>query len=591
MLKTKENIADSQLIILNPEKMDSNFEKQIRTRLANIYGSEPEKQLVSAIIEEAEKTKACIQVTREEKWDESDTILITYGDSIISEGTAPLKVLLEFINKHLAESLSTVHILPYFPYSSDDGFSVIDYYQVNPELGTWNDIEAIASKFQLMCDLVINHISQKSTWFQNYLQGKKPGVGYFIEEDPETDLSKVVRPRSLPLLSPYSTIDGEKHVWTTFSADQVDLNFSNPELLLEMVKIFLFYLQKQSRIIRLDAIAFLWKEVGTTCLHLPQTHEFVKLMRDLTEFIDSSLILLTETNVPNKENLSYFGNNDEAHMVYQFSLPPLLLHALYTGNSSYLIKWTESLPKLSADNTYFNFTASHDGIGVRPLEGLLPKEEFHSLILGMKNFGGHISTKRNSDGTDSPYEMNITYFDALQGTQKGKDAYQVERFLCSQTIMMVMQGVPAFYIHSFLGTKNYHAGVNKTGMPRTINRRKWELEEIEQYLLEDTHHSSVMNEMNRRIKIRRKIKAFHPNAPQEIVDLDSDLFLIKRRSENQEVFCLSNLTNQPKEIVLAGKIDHAINYDLLNQVDINIQKSILLTPYQTIWASKKGSSA
>jgi sucrose phosphorylase len=237
-------------------------------------------------------------------------------------------------------------------------------------------------------------VSSKSSWFQNYLKGEGEGNDFFIEESADTDLSQVIRPRNTPLLTRFDTKNGIKNVWTTFSDDQIDLNFGNPEVLYKFLQILYTYINKGAHIIRLDAIAFLWKKVGTTCLHLKQTHEVGKLMRNFVDLTAPDVIILTETNVPNKENISYFGNNDEAHMVYQFSLPPLLLHALNSGNSFYLSKWATSIPELNKDCTYFNFTSSHDGIGVRPLEGLLPDDEKKQLYNDVKLSGGLISTKK-----------------------------------------------------------------------------------------------------------------------------------------------------------------------------------------------------
>lgn len=304
-------------------------------------------------------------------WSEEDIIMITYGDSILEPGKSPLEALKGFLKEYLGNTIPCIHILPFFPYSSDDGFSVIDYLKVNPDLGDWQDIRSIAANYDLMADLVINHVSQKHRWFDNFLKEKEPGRDYFIVMDPAIDLSSVIRPRSSPLLTLFSYGDKTVHVWTTFSGDQVDLNFRNPALLIEMIRILVFYLQQGIRIIRLDAIAFLWKQQGTTCLHLPETHEIVKLLRTIGTAINPRFIMLTETNVPNMENLSYFGSGDEAHMVYQFSLPPLLLYTLFSGHAGYLVSWLNSLPEPGKGCTFLNFTASHDGIGVRPLEGLI----------------------------------------------------------------------------------------------------------------------------------------------------------------------------------------------------------------------------
>lgn len=515
------------------------------------------------------------------KWSENDVVLITYGDSIKTDGEVPLQTLHSFLSQQLKEQLTVVHILPFFPYSSDDGFSVIDFRTVNPKLGNWDDIAALNKDFDWMGDLVINHASSKSQWFKNFCAQQGKGKDFFICENPDTDLSQVTRPRNSPLLTPYQTAAGVKHVWTTFSADQIDLNFSNPEMLLEMMDILLGYIAKGARIIRLDAIAFLWKKPGTTCLHLPETHEVVKLMRDIAEYINPDIIILTETNVPNKENLSYFGQDDEAHMVYQFSLPPLLLHALHTGNSHYLRTWAQSLPPLEGNKTFFNFTASHDGIGVRPLEGLLPDAEKETLVANMQKFGGKVNYKSNPDGTTSPYELNITYFDALKGTARGIDGFQVERFLASQIVMMSLAGVPAFYIHSLTATPNYQEGVEETGQNRTINRRKWQREELLEILNSPTPQKSVFETLKKLISIRKQQAAFHPNAQQEILNLGNSLFGLLRTCNTQRIAVICNLSDKPQTI--DSNTIQGLNFDLISAGPLS---SPTLNPYQCVWLSE-----
>lgn len=559
----------------------SNLRDKLKQRLDFIFKKEYPADLPDHILNEVEATKNTIH-KHPEKWTQKDTVLITYGDSITDNGNKSLEVLNEFMEKYLGGKITFVHILPFFPFSSDDGFSVIDYKQVNSDLGDWKDVHKISSNYKLMFDLVINHISQESEWFKNYIQGKDPGKSYFIEVDPKEDLSLVVRPRSLPLLTPVETSDGLKHVWTTFSADQIDLNFKDPQLLTEMIFVFLYYLRNGASMIRLDAIAFLWKEIGTNCLHLPETHEFVKLLRDISDEIGKSVILLTETNVPNKENLSYFGNGDEAHMVYQFSLPPLLVNSLYTEDSEYLTKWAMSIPDLPEDNTFFNFTASHDGIGVRPLEGLVPVEDFNKLINGLKNFGAKISTKRNSDGTDSPYEVNVTYYDAMKGIHSGIDNFQNERFICSQTIMMTMKGVPAFYIHSLLGTHNDLEGVAHTGMNRSINRKKWNKNELFDLLDSETDHKFIFQELSRLIEIRQLNESFHPNCNQKIVHVNNSLFCLIRN--NDLLISISNITSTTKSVDCSAiSFKHKEYIDIISGVKFTVNGSIELKPYQTVW--------
>ena len=321
-------------------------------------------------------------------WDEDDIIMITYGDSVIDEGERPLVTLNKFLHRYCKNTVNNVHILPFFPYSSDDGFSVIDYSTVNEALGSWDDIEAIAADYGLMTDLVINHCSARSVWFDNFVKGEGPGSDFFFTADPTDDLSMVTRPRVSPLLRETETAHGTKHVWCTFSHDQVDFDFRNPKVLLAFIDIIKLYIDKGAKLFRLDAVAFLWKIVGTNCINLFQTHEVIRLIRTLIEHVDPSIIIITETNIPNRENLTYFGNANEAHAIYNFSLPPLLVNTLVTGDCTYLKSWMMSMPPAQNGTAYFNFIASHDGIGLRPAEGLLSDEEISELVHTMQHFGG-----------------------------------------------------------------------------------------------------------------------------------------------------------------------------------------------------------
>lgn len=525
----------------------------------------------------------------ENLWSEHDCLLITYGNSIREPGSKPLDTLQAFLHNQLQGVFSAVHVLPFFPHSSDDGFAVIDYLQVDPELGNWDDINAIARHFKLMADLVINHISSQSLWFRNFLYSKDPGRDYFIETDPNLDLSMVVRPRTSRLLRPVETADGIKHVWCTFSDDQVDLNFKNPKILLEFLRIIARYLEEGVQWIRLDAVAFLWKEIDTRCIHLPQTHEIIKLMRLLIEYKNARALLITETNVPNHENLTYFGSSNEAHIIYNFSLPPLLLHALMSGDGKYLQSWMVSMPTPPTGCTYLNFTASHDGIGLRPAEGLLSDEELDMLLATMKSFGGQISSRNNSEGIDQPYEINISLFDAMRGTYKGPDQWQVERFLCSQTIMMALEGIPAFYIHSLFATPNDEDKLQATQQNRSINRRNWNYKELCD-LLENpaTMHHKVFHTLCKLIRIRSTQPAFHPNATQFILHIKPEVFAFWRQSihRSQSIFCLHNLSGSQQEIDLAeiNLIDTGDWTNLMKgQLVEDINGILVLEPYECAW--------
>lgn len=483
---------------------------------------------------------------------ERDAIIIIYADQFRSPEHTPLQTLMQFTEDHLGEAISGIHLLPFFPYSSDDGFSVIDYREVDPNAGDWADIARLGSKYRLMFDAVINHISRQSIWFQGYIQGEGPYNRYFIEESPDTDLSKVVRPRALPLLTPVETTRGVKHIWTTFSDDQIDLNYANPQVLLEMIDVLLFYVARGAEIIRLDAIAYLWKEVGTTCIHLPQTHRVVKLWRAVLDAVAPNIILITETNVPHEENISYFGDGeDEAQMVYQFPLAPLVLHTFLTGDASKLTVWASSLETPSPATTFFNFIASHDGIGVRPAEGLLTPEEVQALVDQTLQHGGAVSYKDNPDGSRSVYELNITLYDWLNNPDNPQPKKDVRQFLASQAIMLSLAGVPGIYVHSLFGSRNCQACFAETGRARSINREKFIYPALADRLADSgSHPSKVLSGYRQLLHQRCKHRAFHPNASQKVLKINEGVFSLLRGApdEGETILSFINVTNRPTQL-------------------------------------------
>ena len=530
----------------------------------------------------------------ESGWDQQDCFLITYGGSLRQKGAKPLATLRGFLKQHLQPCFSGVHVLPFFPFTSDDGFAISDYEVVNPELGDWSDLTSIADDFCLMADCVINHCSSSHPWFAAYQRQESPYDKFFIEISPDDDLSQVARPRTSPLARPVPSDSGVKYVWCTFSHDQVDLNFAEPEVLLEMIRILAGYLERGVRVIRLDAIAYLWKELGTRCVNLPKTHETVRLLRTLVDQYPEPVWLITETNIPNHENLSYFGNGNEAHIIYNFSLPPLLLHALLAGHCRHLKAWMMSMPPAQQGTTFFNFIASHDGIGLRPAEGLLEDQEMRTLVDMMERMGGKVSWRAANNGIPSPYEINISLFDALKATfESGVDEWHLDRYLCAHAILLAIEGIPGIYIHSLFGTPNDHEGVEATGHNRSINRHEWDLGELESLIEEPTSiHARIYKGILRLIALRRRQTAFHPNATQFTLHLEDRVFAFWRQSirRDQSIFCLNNLSSEFIEIQLGDlnliSTDHWKDLVSGETVD-DVRGGYVLRPYQNVWLTNK----
>ena len=565
----------------------------MRQLLEFIYPEQTSDELVQRVIDaffgESYKPRRRSRVPGNHFWSERDNYVITYGNTIYDGEHNPLDVLRHFAETHLSPLFKGIHILPYFPFTSDDGFAVTDYREVNSRLGSWEDIGRIAGRFRLMSDLVLNHCSSQSKMFTDYLQGHPPYDKFFFEADPSDDVSMVTRPRTHPLLREVETANGTRHVWCTFSHDQVDFDFRNPDVLLEFMDILNFHVERGVRTIRMDAVAFIWKELGTNCIHLPQTHAIIRLVRLLVDFHPELIMLITETNVPNLENLSYFGNRNEAHAIYNFSLPPLLLHALLNGSSRYLNAWQMRMPPAQLGCAYFNFSASHDGIGVRPAEGLIPDEEIGSMIQAIESFGGLVSYRAMPNGGKKPYEINVSLYDAFAGTVEGPDEFQFERFIVSQAIVMSLEGIPAFYIHSLVASRNDLEGVQRLGYNRAINRRAIEAGPLLDSLEDETSlPARTFNAIKAMLAIRSRQPAFHPNATQFTLQLGEQLFGFWRQSldRSQSIFAIFNLTSQETTIpVMSLNLIGGDNWeDLLTGELIKTNSpDIVFAPYQTRW--------
>ncbi|MEC7257737.1 MAG: sugar phosphorylase, partial [Pseudomonadota bacterium] len=518
-----------------PRPVQTSFSQTLSALLAEVYPDTATDVLASHVVEtfwpEGTHRRKRARKPGNNLWSEQDAVLITYGNSLIDGKHKPLDLLYDFLSSRLRGVVNGVHILPFFPFTSDDGFAVTDYRAVNPQLGDWADINRIGARFHLMSDLVLNHVSSQGSWFNAYRQGLAPYDRYFFEASPGDDLSDVVRPRTTPLLQEVETANGSRHVWCTFSHDQIDLDFRNPQVLLEFLDIIRLHIDNGVRILRLDAVAFLWKQIGTPSIHLPQTHAIVRLLRLLCDYTVEPVVLLTETNVPKAENLSYFGRRNEAHAVYNFPLPPLILHAMMAGTARYLNRWQAGMPPAQLGCAYLNFTASHDGIGMRPAEGVLPEAEKQQMIDTVRAAGGLVSMRALPDGGEAPYELNTTFYEALTATFKGTDDRHFDRFLASQTIVMSLEGIPAFYIHSLLATPNDHDQVAHRGMNRAINRHRWDYPTLLERLADpETPQARVLQAMSDRLKLRARQSAFHPNATQFTLALDERVFGVWRQS-------------------------------------------------------------
>ena len=569
------------MIIQKDQKKIISILKKIYRQILTKQNIDLLKNEIVQLIEDFNKKNQVNKINISEK----TSLVISYGDNIYSSQSSSMKIFQKFFQKNLEKLFDTIHFLPFYPSSSDSGFAVKDHYQIDRKIGNWSDLKKISKSKKIMADVVINHASARGLWFKNFLKRKKPGKDYFLTVNSKFNTSKVVRPRDHKLLKKIKIFEKNDYLWRTFSPDQIDLNFKNPSVLLRFIKIIIYLINNGVTIFRLDAIAYLWKQNGTECINLSQTHEIIKLLRVVTSLLNVQTLIITETNLPEKENLSYFGKNNEANWVYNFSLPPLLIHAFLFENSSYLNQWSRKLPSTKHGNCYLNFIASHDGIGIRPTEGILNEKTLSSFLKRLKKNGSKFSYRKVQNKSKKVYEANITVFDALRKSDfDPKGLFFLERYVSAHAIMISFEGIPAIYFNSLFGKSNDEAKYIITGNNRDVNRYKWNFNNITTKLRDKKSKQSIFyRNIGALLEIKRKQKAFHPNASRININLGPKIFCFKRISKDkkQSIICMTNLSSK----IQTPNFKKIGNYrDLLNSnLKFREGTALILKPFQTVW--------
>lgn len=515
----------------------------------------------------------------------ADVWLIAYADHVSDGSRPPLQVMAQLLDGQLAGLADGLHLLPFYPWTSDDGFAVVDHLAVDPALGTWEDIRALSSTRRLMVDAVVNHVSASSTWVQEWSHGRREG--WVLQGDEAFDTRRVVRPRTSPLFTAFEGPDGtSRRAWTTFGPDQVDLDYRNPDVLVAMTEVLLTYAAQGAGVIRLDAVGFLWKESGTTCIHLPQTHEVIRLWRSMVDHCAPGTLLITETNVPHIENVAYFGHgDDEAHLVYQFPLAPLVLSAFTWGSAQDLARWAASLPQPAAGTAFFNFLGSHDGIGLRPVEGLLSATQVDGLCDLARAAGGGVSYRADPHGSQSPYELNTTFIDALMAV--ADDGLGVRRIAGAHAILLALQGVPGVWLGALLGVTNDHEQAARTGRLRSLNRGRRDLTGLRRDLAgRGTVTHAVFTALSALIRLRRAHESFAPDSPQQVLPTPAWLFAVLRGRPGRRVLVVVSVSPRDRRLHPAALAGGGCWRDRLGPQDhaaLSAEDLLVLPPYGVAW--------
>lgn len=565
----------------------------LRTLLSGLYeaDSSGDLQSLSSQLLQFTQQHSGVRQNGESRslWNGSDAVLITYADTVHDDVRPGLQCLRRLVNRHLESFASVIHVLPFLKSTSDGGFAVASYQQLEQRHGDWSDLANLAEGRRLMADLVLNHVSASHPWVHQFLNNEEPGRSCVLEAAPDPCWSDVVRPRSSALFTQLAGANGKRRVWTTFGPDQVDLNWRSPQVLIGFAELLMRLCRHGVRWIRLDAVGFVWKEPHTTCIHRPEAHQLVEVLRFLLNETFDDGVVVTETNVPEQENLSYLINGREAHLAYNFPLPPLLLEATISGRADLLNAWLSHWPALPQDTGLLNFTACHDGIGLRPLEGLMPKIRLLKLLISCEQRGGLISHRRLSDGDDVPYEINISWWSAMADAGIDPSHFQLNRFLLTQLLVLALPGIPAFYLPALLATPNDVSRFRCSGQRRDLNRPQFKAETLERRFNDpESDVSRVVQALRHAMGIRSSLKPLQPDAEMRVISRHrSDLVVLQRSKSGESLFAIYNMTSSRLNLALSTLVkdpDRSHWYDCLADQGLpEGQRQLQLEPYAVHW--------
>lgn len=433
--------------------------------------------------------------------------LITYANSLGGD----LSQLDRFLGTHGKETLSGAHILPFFPSSADRGFAPMTYEEVDPVFGSWDDIEAIASKADLAVDFMANHLSQQSHEFQDFLANKdqSPWKDFFLRyknlwpngDAPAEDLAKIYTRKPRPPYFEATFADGStEKIWCTFDYEQIDLDLRQDVTKEFFRKTIGGLVKRGAKIIRLDAFAYTTKRPGTNCFFLePDVWEVLEFCDQIAS--EGGAILLPEIHEHNSIQLKLA---EKGYWVYDFALPMLVLHTLYSGSARRLKEWFGICPR-----NQFTTLDTHDGIGVVDVADLLSPEEIEATKDALFKQGANVKAIYNSAsfGNLDIYQLNCTYYSAL-----GNDD---ARYLIARLLQFFAPGIPQVYYVGMLAGKNDIKLVEATRNGRDINRHDYTNEEIEAEV-----QRPVVQQLFQLMKLRNNHPAF--DAELQVLPSDDD---------------------------------------------------------------------
>lgn len=480
------------------------------------------------------------------RFTQDDVMILAYPDHIYASGPT-LEALSAILSERFGALASSLHLLPPFPSTSDWGFAPLDHRTIAPAFGDWSHITALAQRFKLSLDLILNHVASEHGWFQSFLAGRPDAKGLFITVNPGMDFTNVARSRHHPPISNHGAPERPLWVWTRYGRDQIDLNWCNPEVLVRFAELIRYYAAKGIVGLRLDALPFIWKEDGTSCSNLPQTIQILRILRRAADLTHPSPYLIAEADTIMGKN-PYVGEaGDLGQLSYRYESAQIVLHMILASSKAIFDPWIDRLASLAEPGHALNLLTTHDGIYLRPKDPPLPKEALQVLMDRTLAGGGHVIW-REVAGEERPYELDITLPDLLDGP----DGRMHGRLSAALAVISCLPGIPLLYLGTLLGIRNAYDLVARTGDSRAINRGTLHLDEALERLAGGNPQSHVVERLSRFLKGRRRLDAFAPHAPIRRIAAGDTMVAFERLGVRSWAGLYLSLHPEPIEVALSA---------------------------------------
>ena len=575
---------------------DAQFDTFIEHLVSSIYTSH---------IERPESLKALDKKrTKDSAWFQSQKMVggVCYVD-LYANNLSGIRAQIPYFK---SLGLTYLHLMPLFkapPLHNDGGYAVSSYRETNPQLGSMADLNALAEALRsagisLVLDFIFNHTANDHTWVKECLAGNKEYQDFYLIYPDRTipDLFEKNVREIFPEehSGAFSQLDDGRWVWTTFHSYQWDLNYANPNVFLAMACEMLFIANQGAEILRMDAVAFLWKELGTPCENLPEVHTLIQAFNTVARIAAPSLLFKSEAIVHPDDVIKYISAS-ECQISYNPLQMALLWSTLATREVNLLNQALSERNIIDADCSWVNYVRSHDDIGWTfsdedaakfYIDGQMHRDFLNNFYLN--RFPG-------SFAHGVPFQENLKTGDCrISGTTASlaglgdQEQYAVERILALYNIVMTTGGIPLIYLGDEIGVLNdlsYLEDEAKSADSRWVHRvARSQVLYDEAASKRQTPSSQLFKGLKNLIHLRKKTKALAGGKLQTIVTNNASVIAYIREYEGESVCVIANFSDQPQHIntesspILQGEL-----LDLITNQKTSIHLNLLLRPYQFLW--------